>query len=150
MNETIKKYLPYLLAAVIAFVIYSVVYPNIDFLKNSEIKEKENQIELLEKEKTELLKSATQHKLNSEEYRKESEKYKNKSDSLVSKLEFRDRYILVMRNTLDSLDIDINIRDSALIKIDKEEYEILTNSTNSTINEHKQFFTDFIISQNNN
>lgn len=148
--ETFKKISPYILVAIITLVVASMIVPKLDFLKNSEVKKKEAEIKLLEKENEELLKSANSHKSNSEEYQKESEFFKGKNIILLKDLEIRDKYILVMRKTLDSLDIDINLSDSTLAKIDKEEYEILNNSNNSSINEHKQFFTKLFRTQNNN
>ena len=149
MIDLIKKYLPYILVAVVALVVSGIISPNIDFLKNSEIKDKEKQIEQLEKEREEYLQSANEHKSNSEKYQKEFENLQADNQKKDQELKIRDQYILIMKNTLDSLDIKIDISDSTLAKIDKEEYEILNDNSNSSINEHKQFFTDFIIAKSN-
>lgn len=139
--ETLKMILPYVAIFVIAIVISGMLRSNIGFLKNSEIKEKEQRIEELQNEKKALEILAKNHQRNSEQYQKRYFQIKELNVGLEKDLDVRNEYITIMKVKLDSLHISVVLSDSILEKIDNEEYEILNNSSNGSINEHKKFFT---------
>ena len=141
-KSLIKKYLPFLLIIVITIVVTGIISPKLDFLKNSEIKNLEKDKKELTKERDLYLEDANRYKKSSEQYQEEFNRLDSLNQLNEKELEIRNRYIILMRTKLDSLNIKIDVSDSVLAKLDKEEYEILNNTDDGSINEHKQFFTN--------
>lgn len=145
----VKKYLPYLLIIVITLVVSGIFVKKSDFLKNKEIKTLEQSNKKLEEENVRLQKEAEESLQKYQDREKDFNRIKNQNDTLTREIQIRNKYVILMKGKLDSLNIDIKLSDSILIKIDKEEYEILNNSSSSSINEHDEFFTKFLESKDN-
>jgi type II secretory pathway pseudopilin PulG len=144
MMITFKKIIPYLIVAIISILISGIVASKLDFLSGKERRELKKENERLEKENQKLIESAKKSVESSEKWKKIAQQRKDTINIKQKELDFSREYNIIIRQKIDSLDIPLYISDSTLAKIDKQIYETLNDSSSSDINEHYEFFTEWL------
>lgn len=144
MINTLKKIIPYIIVVIITIILSGIFSPKIDFLSNKEVKNLRKENVKLEKENETLLKSAR-------EYQKSSERWENAANSLKDTIAIKEKelninrkYNLIIREKIDSLNINLTISDSTLNKIDEKIYEEINDTSSYNVNEHYKFFTEWL------